>query len=192
VKPGAFHPTMCRVLDRRARARRFQGGQSLTELALIMPVVLLLTVVALDFGRVYLGYVNVENMARIAANYAANNPLAWGVTPDAAIQLRYRNQILEDATATNCQLPVSGGAPSVPAPAFSDLNLDGIATGLGDTVKVQINCSFLVATPLISGILGGIVRVSAESNFPIQAGMTAVVPAGGGGGGGGGGGRNRY
>ena len=43
-----------------------------------LPVLLFLTLIALDFGRVYLGYINLQNMARIAANYAANNPDAWG------------------------------------------------------------------------------------------------------------------
>ena len=41
-------------------------------------------------------------MARIAANYAANNPLAWGTTPDTDIQARYQSQVIEDSAATNC------------------------------------------------------------------------------------------
>ena len=98
----------CRLAWRRNRTgdatptRRSQRGQSLTELALILPLILLLTVAALDFGRIYLGYINVQNMARIAANYAANNPLAWGTTPDADIQAHYQNQAIEDWAATNC------------------------------------------------------------------------------------------
>lgn len=169
------------------RLRHSERGQSLTELALILPVLLLLTTVALDFGRIYLGYINVQNMARIAANYAANNPLAWSTTPDASVQLRYRSQILEDMAATNCALPVAGGVPVIPNPSFVDVNEDGTTGGLGDMVVVQINCSFAVATPLISGILGGSVAVTAESDFPVKAGMTAVIPAGVSGGGGGGG-----
>ena len=185
---GAIRPTVGRATRSiAARLRRSERGQSLTELALILPVILLLTVVALDFGRIYLGYINVQNMARIAANYAANNPLAWGTTPDTTVQLRYRNQILEDMAATNCALPVSGGAPVVPSPTFTDVNLDGTTGGLGDTVTVQITCAFTVATPMISGILGGNVQVTAESNFPVKAGMTSVIPPAGGGGSGGGG-----
>ena len=93
--------------DSAAAARRPQRGQSLTELALILPLILLLTVAALDFGRIYLGYINVQNMARIAANYAANNPLAWGTTPDTDIQARYQSQVVEDSAATNCELTLS-------------------------------------------------------------------------------------
>lgn len=172
--------------SRRAFPRRLQRGQSLTELALILPLILLLTVAALDFGRIYLGYVNVQNMARIAANFAANNPLAWGTTPDAGIQARYQSQVLEDSKANNCTLPVVGGKTVVPDPTFTDVNLDGTATGLGDVVTVAINCDFTVITPMIGNILGGAVKVTAASNFPVKAGMTSVAAGGSGGGGGGG------
>jgi len=187
VTHGAFRPAAGRAIgDVATRLRHTERGQSLTELALILPVLLLLTTVALDFGRIYLGYINVQNMARIAANYAANNPLAWGTRQDAAVQLRYRNQVLEDMAATNCALPVSGGAAVVPSPTFIDVDGDGTAVGLGDMVRVQIDCNFTVATPMISGILGVSVAVTAESDFPVKAGMTAVVPEGVSGGGGGG------
>src|SRR6476660_9797579 len=73
------------------RAKR-SPGQSLVEFALVLPVILLLTLIALDFGRIYLGYINLQSMARIAANFASNNPDAWGATPDAAVQAKYKNQ----------------------------------------------------------------------------------------------------
>ena len=125
-------------------------------------------------------------MARIAANYAANNPLAWGATPDADIQARYQSQVIEDSAATNCELPVVSGTAVVPDPTFTDVNLDGTATGLGDTVTVAINCDFSVITPLLANVLGGTVEVTAESDFPVKAGMTSVAASGSGGGGGGG------
>src|SRR6476659_5639717 len=69
-------------------------GQSLVEFALVLPVMLLLMLTALDFGRVYLGYINLQNMARIAANFAADNPSAWdGVVKgtDAELKDKYFN-----------------------------------------------------------------------------------------------------
>ena len=139
-------------------------------------MLLLLTVVALDFGRVYLGYINIQNMARIAANLAANNPEAWSTMLDETVQERYRNEILEDATQTNCQLPIAHGEPVIPDPVFTDVNGDGTAVGLGDRVTVSLSCEFVVATPLIGNILGGTIGVGAESDFPVKAGMTAVLP----------------
>ena len=151
-------------------------GQSLVEFALILPIILLLTAIALDFGRVYLGYVNLQNMARIAANFAANNPMAWSDTePDPTAQAKYQNQILADASASNCQLPLVSGKRTAPTPVFTDENGDG-RENIGDTVKVSLSCTFGVITPFISNVLGGSLQVSASSVFPVKAGMTATSP----------------
>ncbi len=158
--------------------RRRTRGQSLVEFALVLPILLFLTLTALDFGRVYLGYINIQNMARIAANYAANNPNAWTGSGDANAQAQYRNQILQDGAATNCRLPVVSGSTVVPAPTFTDGNGDGEANTLGDTAQVQISCTFSVITPIIANIVGSQVTVAAQSTFPVKAGMTA---SGGGG-----------
>ena len=164
-----------RASSLRPRTRRSRG-QSLVEFALIVPVILLVTMLAIDFGRVYLGYINLQNMSRIAANYAANNPTAWGTPGDLAVQAKYRNQILNDAKATNCTLPTSGGSPTVPAPTFAN------GTGLGSSATVGITCGFRIATPVISSIIGtaGVLNVSASSVFPIKSGMSATGGAGGG------------
>jgi PKD repeat protein len=162
-----------------SRHRRRVPGQSLVEFALVLPIVLLLLLVSLDFGRVFLGYINVQNMARVAANFAANNPEAWGASPNAERQEQYRNQVIADASATNCHLPEAGGDPVVPDPQFIDRTGDGVSVGLGDNAKVQITCTFGIITPIISGILGDALDVTAESNFPVKTGMSGVAGGGG-------------
>jgi PKD repeat protein len=167
----------------RLSQRRRTRGQSLVEFALVMPILLFLTLIALDFGRVYLGYINLQNMSRNAANFAANNPTAWGATPDTNAQLRYRNQILQDAAAINCQLPKDGaGKAVVPTPTFTDRDGNGFTSDLGDTAEVQIGCTFPVITPGIAQVVGSNVAVSASSRFPVASSMTAVGTGGGGGG----------
>jgi len=165
-------------LARKIRVRQAgrSRGQSLVEFALTLPVILFLTLIAIDFGRVYLGYINLQNMTRIAANYAANHPEAWLGAGDAKLQAQYQNQIVADATQTNCQLPISGGKPIIPAPQFTDATGDGDAYGLGDTVSVHLACRFQVITPLIANVIGGSVGVGSSSNFPVKAGMSAVAP----------------
>jgi PKD repeat protein/Flp pilus assembly protein TadG len=165
-----FHPP-------KIRNRQRSRGQSLAEFAVVLPIILLLTLIALDFGRVYLGYINLQSMARIAANYAANEPDAWGATPDPIVQNKYKNQILADAAATNCALPKVGAVTMVPPPTFTDTNGDGI--GLGDTVNVGITCRFGVITPFISNILGGSVAVSADSTFAVKSGLSTTGGGGG-------------
>jgi PKD repeat protein len=152
-------------------------GQSLVEFALVLPILLFLTLTALDFGRVYLGYVNLQNMARIAANFAANNPTAWAGTGKAQLeaQLKYQNQILADASASNCSLPIVGGTATAPGPTFTDWDSDG-RPGLGDTAKVSLSCDFGVITPFIASVVGGRVQVSASSVFPVKTGMSPTSP----------------
>jgi PKD repeat protein len=158
-------------------------GQSLVEFALVLPIIMMLTLTALDFGRVYLGYINLQNMSRIAANFAANNPTAWIVSADPIIQAKhneaktqYQNEILGDAAASNCNLPLVAGVQTVPAPTFTDANGNGTPE-IGDTAQVGISCTFGVITPVISNIVGGSVAVSAFSKFPVKSGMTASMGA---------------
>ena len=164
-------------LRRHLRSRERTRGQSLVEFALTLPIILLLTLIALDFGRVYLGYINLQDMTRVASNYAANHPDAWGPTPKAKEQGQYRNLILADAAPTNCQLPQAGGNPVVAPPVFTDDNGDG-KTGLGDTVTVGLTCRFDIITPVISNILGNQVSVSAAAEFPVKSGMSSVANGG--------------
>jgi Flp pilus assembly protein TadG len=49
-------------------------GQSLVEFAVVLPVLLLLVMGVIDFGRVYFAYVSVTNGARNGAEYASQSP----------------------------------------------------------------------------------------------------------------------
>lgn len=132
-------------------------------------MLLLLTLVALDSGRVYLGWINLQNMARIGANFAANHPTAW-LTNDTTAIAQYEHQIASDAAATNCAL--SPATP--PSPSFADADGDGIATGIGDRATVRLTCRFRVITPIISSIVGGNVAVSASAVFPVKSGLSGT------------------
>ncbi len=162
--------------DLPSRRRERSRGQSLAELALILPVILLIALIALDFGRIYLGFVNLQQMTRIAADFAATNATAWSTPGDAADQARYQEKIRNDARFINCTLPVDGGgATDVPDPMFPS------GFDLGDPVTVSITCSFDVITPVISQVLGGQVLVGSSTTYPVKEGAVASVPGGGGG-----------
>ena len=162
--------------DRHDRRR----GQSLVEFAIVLPILLFLTVIALDFGRVYLGWINLQSMSRIAANLAANNPTAWQGGGDASVQAKYQNQVRNDAAATNCALPTVGGVATAPDPTFSDSDGNGAADDIGDAATVELSCTFNLITPGIRDILGGTIAVSASSVFPVKSGMTATGGGGAG------------
>jgi PKD repeat protein len=153
-------------------------GQSLVEFALILPAMLFLSLIALDFARVYLGWINLQNMTRAASNFAANHAEAWLAPLDptnAATITQYRNQVINDAAKTNCVL-----TPTVPAdPDFKDGNGDGTSTEIGDRATVSLTCTFTLITPIISNIVGKNLLVSASAVFPVKSGTFASAGGGG-------------
>ena len=139
-------------------------GQSLVEFAVVLPVMLLLLLVGLDFGRVFLGWVNLNNSVRVAANFAAMNPNAWA-NGNATVTDQYQALVTQDAATTNCALPTP-----VPTPAFPN------GTDIGDPAQVTITCNFSIITPIIGNIVGHALPVSASAAFPIRAGAIAGIP----------------
>ena len=159
-------------------SRRRSRGQSLVEFALVLPFLLLLTLAAIDFGRVYLGYVNLQSLARIAANFAANNPTTdWTDNSDSTVQA-YNRLVLDDATATNCTLQQDGAGNNPPRPTYPT------GTDLGDTAEVRLTCQFGLITPIIRNVFGGSgsIPVSAAAIFPVKSGGVAGIGVVGGGG----------
>jgi PKD repeat protein len=143
----------------------------MVEFALVFPVLLFLLLVAIDFGRVYLGWVNVQQMVRIAANDAADHASAWQLPDSPAKQTKraeYRSRIERDAEQINCELP-----NPIPDPVIA------FGTSLGAHVTVGIDCQFKIVTPIISSVVGGTILVSAETTYPIKEGVVAAVPGGG-------------
>ena len=58
------------------RPHRGDRGQSVVELALLAPFLIILMLGVIDFGRVYFAYVSVTNGARNGAHYASESATA--------------------------------------------------------------------------------------------------------------------
>jgi PKD repeat protein len=144
-----------------------RNGQSLVEFALFLPVILILLMMGVDFGRVFLGWVNLNNTARIAANYAAAHAGKMAANDSATFDAYY-TLIQNDAKAINCTLPPKA---SFPGPTFPDGG-----TALGQSANVGISCQFTIITPIISQVLGSPLTVSASADFPIRTGVVATPP----------------
>jgi PKD repeat protein len=144
-------------------------GQSVVEFALVVPLLLLLTMTAIDFGRVFLGWVNVQQMTRIAASQAAEHASVWATPGDpTGEKAKYQAKVENDARAINCQ-----PQDPIPEPVL------GAGTALGAPVTVGLTCRFSIITPIISSILGGTILVSSETTYPVKEGVVATVPGGG-------------
>lgn len=150
------------ILDRlRPRSR----GQSMVEFALLLPALMLLLVVAVDFGRLFASYVAVNNAAREGAVYAAAHPtfVTSSDSPDPEnVTYRARQEVANPSSPQFTAVSVSAPAcnPS-PCPTV-------IGTGGGSTIKVTVNTTFAFFTPIVSAVLGG-------SSIALSASATAVI-----------------
>jgi Flp pilus assembly protein TadG len=116
-------------------------GQALVELAIILPVLLLLMLAALDLGRIYYARITVANAARSASMYAAET--ASGGSADTAGAL--------DAAvneARNSFVTVAAGDVTVSC-------TPSCAKAYGNRVTARVDGHFTLVTPLLAVFLGG-------------------------------------
>jgi hypothetical protein len=149
-------------------------GQAVVEMAIILPLLVLLLVMALDAGRLFFGWVALENASRIGADYAASHSDAWDGKVDSQDQdwlARYELLITEDLRSLGCERD-----PRVPEPNF-DPDGDRIeGFDDGDLVRVELACSFDLLTPLAESFLGAPVRLHGRSDFAINHTLVNGLP----------------
>ncbi len=143
-------------------ARRHSRGQALVEFALVLPVMLLILLIVVDFGRLYQSWIQLNNAARVGANYAAMTAPTF-VSGDP----QYQALITGEMSGAGCRL-----ATPLPAPTFSP------NPNLGSTASVTLGCVFTFITPVIGDVFGPTGRLSlgATSAFPIRTGAVYNVP----------------
>jgi Flp pilus assembly protein TadG len=151
----------------------------MVEFAMVLPLLALLLVMSIDFGRVFFGWIALQNATRIAADTASQRANAWpNAQGNQEIEWRddYETFITQDLTAANCDFTTPH-----PAPVFTDTNgdtnNDGVLTNdFGDLATVRLECEFALITPLAEGVLGGPVRMAAESTFTVNGLVVVGVP----------------
>jgi Flp pilus assembly protein TadG len=105
-----------------------EKGQSLTEMALVLPVILVVLAGVLDLGRLYYVTVALTDAAGEGATYAALNP----------------NNTDEIIARTQS---ATGGLVQV---GTEQVTVDCPSVTAGSTVTVSISYDFTVATPLVN------------------------------------------
>jgi hypothetical protein len=144
-------------------------------MAIILPLLALLLVMAVDAGRLFFGWVAIHNASRIGADYAASHADVWkgGIQGNELDELaQYEALIRGDLQALGCR-----GDP-VPAPNF---DVDGDGTDDyddGDLVQVQLTCAIGLITPLAESFLGSPATIRAHSEFAINRTYTTGLPGG--------------
>ena len=122
----------------RPRTHHHSRGQALVELAIILPVMLLLAVAAIDLGRLFYAQITVENAARegaLTAAVLADDPDAFqgGTACD------------PDTNKVMCRVvneAVGGFVTIDPVDVDRTCNPASCAAGLGNTVTVTVTGHF--------------------------------------------------
>jgi Flp pilus assembly protein TadG len=112
----------CSTADRGRRGRR--RGQSLVELTLTMPLMLLLMLGTIDMGRMFFDYIQLRNAVREGAGYGTRFP-----TETANISERVRDHVQQD----NAQLS--------PADITVQVSCSGACTTLGGNGVIMVSAS---------------------------------------------------
>jgi Flp pilus assembly protein TadG len=150
---------------RSLRIAREDRGQSLVEVALLMPLLLLIVLGVVDIGRTYAVKSAATNAAREAALYAARDPQA---TADAICQ-RAVTELANGSVAGGCTLDL----PSLPAEKWRSATppaiviCDRIPTGAS-----PIPCGHDVLQPRLfqtNGGAGATVTVTVRADISLMS-----------------------
>jgi hypothetical protein len=142
------------------RDRPASRGQALVETAILLPILLILLLGAIDFGRLFFGWVNLHQAVRIGANFAATNP-------DMATQRdRYVALIEGDLEGLNCEQDAPIPNPTYTTPDGTPVTVPT----LGDYATLTLECVFSPITPLGDVFFGNEIALSATSTFSIREG----------------------
>jgi Flp pilus assembly protein TadG len=153
-------------------------GQTLTEFALILPVLLLGLMALLDFGRAIFAYNAISNAARMGGRTAIVNQTTSEIRARAISQA---TGIDIDGASTSC--PPSGASGVCIQFLTSDLsaNCNSSLTALGCVAQVTVKYSFTPLTPIIGRFLGPIQMNSTttqavESTCTSGGGVSCPIP----------------
>jgi Flp pilus assembly protein TadG len=125
-----------------ALARPRSLGQALVELALVIPILLVLAMAALDLGRLYYARITLENASRAAALFAAETDDGSGNADTAGGRIAAVNE------ARDSFITVAAGDVSMScAPSCVKAN--------NNTVTAAVTGHFSLITPLLAVFTGG-------------------------------------
>jgi Flp pilus assembly protein TadG len=143
------------MLRRQERSR----GQALVELALALPVLLLIFMGLFDFGRAVFAYNSLSNAAREGARVAIVDQTVNGGVPVAATEAANQATGLGLNPADATQVQVSYLMPDLTGPCAT--------RSLGCIAEVSVHYQFQAITPIVGGVIGPI-NLTARTQLPIE------------------------
>lgn len=125
-----------------------ERGQSLVELAFVLPLLAIILLGAIDFGRVFYSFITITNASREGARYGASAP-----TDTTGI----KNRVIAETTGTVTIDPNRITITCDPSPCGEDS--DSI------TVRVEADFDIIVAAPFLPW--GNTIVIRAHTTMPV-------------------------
>jgi Flp pilus assembly protein TadG len=138
----------------------------MVEFALILPVMILLLLGAIDFGRLFFTYIQVTNAAREAAAFAAADPTVSQATVAARADQEAKTQSQRGEGSLAVDAPICQTV-AVPPVTVSCATAQATNTGTGNQVLVNVSRPFTFLTPIIGNMFGTL-TLSASAASPID------------------------
>ncbi len=159
VPKGEIVPVRSVISRVSQRPDRGLRGQSMVEMALILPLFALFLVMTVDFGRAFFSYIQITNAAREAAAYGATVPTDGpGIIARANQEKNAQSQGGENLISVTWDCTTSAGTGIACASAPG-------GAGAGNRMTVTVAEPFSFLTPLVNTFLGGFtLRAEATSN----------------------------
>jgi Flp pilus assembly protein TadG len=148
----------------RARARRDERGIALVEFALALPLLVLICLGTIDFGRAYTTWNTVKNAAREGAAFAQSNP---GKVTNSGICADPNNIAWHVHNETSTVNTYGVTVTRTDGTAITGCNTGTVAAS-GTTIKVRASTTFNIITPFVRNVLGGNPTVGASVSVRVQ------------------------
>lgn len=155
---------MIKELRRASATRRSERGQSLVELAISLPVLLLILLGVVDFGMAIFSYAILRDAAQEGALYGSFNP-----GNEAEIENRIRNILpenddvfysspveLRDKSKVDVEIDVIGAA------------CQGVTSGPANSIRVNVRYQYNITMPIIGVVIG-------TNTIPLTGTATNVI-----------------
>jgi Flp pilus assembly protein TadG len=149
---------------KRKKTTRDERGQSLTELAIALPVLVLLLLGTLDFGMAIFSYSMLRDAAQEGAFYGSFNPTnpeeienrARNISPRADDAIFSSPVRLRDADAIKVNVRTIGGA------------CQGATNGVANVIKVDVTYRYPFLMPFIGQLIG-------SNTIPLTGTATNII-----------------
>ncbi|KAF0107480.1 MAG: TadE family protein [Chloroflexi bacterium] len=132
---------------------KYIPGQALVEIAILLPILLLLIIGAMDFGRLFITKIVLTNAAREGVNYLSTNPTDKAAGYSATISLI-------QAEAQNQGITIAAG----------DIIFSGCCSQ-GNAVEVKISKNAKLALGNVlqrMGLTGGPIKITSAVQMVVQ------------------------